>query len=120
MVEAGSHGVREAFLESFPQLVTQALIICSTGNISISQTISLPVSLLSLAMAASKSFCTMRSGNQKEADPNLKMMITTILPWTMVSILSSLYTWLIICGMAGEFSFPLILLTLGASVVEDH
>ena len=36
LVEAGSHGVREAFLESFPQLVTQALIICSTGNISIS------------------------------------------------------------------------------------
>ena len=50
MVEAGSHGVREAFLESYPQLVTQYLIICSTGTISIPQAISLPVSLLSLAI----------------------------------------------------------------------
>ena len=117
LVEAGSHGVREAFLESFPQLVTQALIICSTGTISISQTISLPVSLLSLSMAASKSFCTMRSGNQKEADPSLKRMITIILPWTMVSILASVYSWLVICGVLGEFSIPLIFLALGASVL---
>ena len=116
MVEAGSHGVREAFLESYPQLVTQSLIICSTGTISIPQAISLPVSLLSLAMAASKSFFTMRSGDDKEADPTLTLMISTILPWTIVSVLSSLYSWLMICGLMGEFAIPAFLLNLCISV----
>ena len=41
-----SHGVREAFLESYSQLVTQSVIIFSTGNIFYTQIISLTVSLM--------------------------------------------------------------------------
>ena len=51
-----SHGVREAFLESFGQMVTQMVIITCTGHMSSVQMGSLPVSFMALAFGASKAF----------------------------------------------------------------
>jgi len=76
--DAGSHGVKEAFLESFGQMVTQLVIITSSGHISYTQMASLPVSILALSFGASKAFFTIRSGEDKNPDPNIMMLLIVL------------------------------------------
>ena len=91
--DAGSHGVKEAFLESFGQMVTQSVIITSSGHISYTQMVSLPVSILALSFGASKAFFTIRSGEDKNPDPNLKMLLSIIFPLMLVQVGSSALSW---------------------------
>ena len=56
-------------------MVTQCVMISSTGGfMSHAQMFSVSVSLITLSFAASRMFYTMRSNEDKEADPKLKMI----------------------------------------------
>ena len=101
--EAGTLGIFESFLESGPQMVTQLVIILSTGGVSQSQLASLPVSFFSLSFTASKAFFTLRERQTRESDPTFKMVALTVLPYMMVVVLNSIILWTFIGGLLGEY-----------------
>ena len=117
--DAGSHGVKEAFLESFGQMVTQSVIITSSGHISYTQMFSLPVSILALSFGASKAFFTIRSGDDKNPDPNLKMLLSIIFPLMLVQVGSSAISWTCIVGVLGGLVFPFVVGSIFTSLASQ-
>ena len=101
--EAGTLGIFESFLESGPQMVTQLVIILSTGVVSQSQLASLPLSFFSLSFTASKAFFTLRDRERRESDPAFKMVAFTVLPFMMIVVLNSIILWTFIGGLLGEY-----------------
>ena len=104
---AGSACMYESFLESGPQCVVQLPIILSTGSISYSQMISLPVSVLSLSWSSSRAYFIFR--NKDNSDPDPKMVATRIFPWMLVVVIHSLTVWTCIVELLGEYVFVCIL-----------
>ena len=91
-------------------MVTQCVIICSTGRMSYVQMFSVSASLITLSCAASKMFFTMRGNENKEADPKLNMMLH-VFPLMVASVTSSVITWTAVAGMVGEFTIIPAVLT---------
>ena len=106
---AGSACMYESFLESGPQCVVQLKIILSTGSISYSQMISLPVSVLSLSWSSSRAYFIFRNKDNSDPDPDPKMVATRIFPWMLVVVIHSLTVWTCIVGLLGEYVFFCIL-----------
>ena len=94
--EAGFAGMYESFMEAGPQAVTQLVIIFSTGYISIPQMVSLPISVISLSMAASRAFFIMRGPDETDPDPDMKTVCLRILPWMLPMVINSMILWTII------------------------
>ena len=100
-------------------MVTQLVIITSTGHISYTQMVSLPVSILALSFGASKAFFTIRSGDDKNPDPNLKMLLSVIFPLMLVQVGSSAITWTCIVGVLGGWVFPFVVVSISASLTSQ-
>ena len=108
--EASSFGFYETFMESGGQVITQTVIICSTGHITNAQMISIPVSLLMLIWAASRGFFTMRDEQNQDPNPDVKMILQNVYPWMSATVLSSVIIWTCVGGMLGGFvCLPLLL-----------
>jgi hypothetical protein len=102
-IEASSFSVNESFLEAGPQLITQGFIICSTGQISLSQMISIPLSLTSLTFAASKTFFTARDKENQHPDPSFRMIVQKSMAYMFIMVLSSTVMWSFITGLVGQY-----------------
>jgi hypothetical protein len=111
--EAGSLGMFESFLEAGPQMITQLVIILSTGGVSSAQLASLPLSFISLSFTASKAFFTLRDRETRETDPNIKMVVLIVLPWMMMAVLSSIVIWTFLGGLLGEYVLIGIVINIG-------
>ena len=97
-------GFYESYFEAGPQSVTQLVIILSTGNMSITQIISIIISVFSLSWAASRGFFIQRPKDLADPDPAL-VMVLRVLPLMMLVLLGTLAMWVCIAGLLGGFTF---------------
>ena len=102
-------GFYESYFEAGPQSVTQFVIILSTGNLEVTQIISIVISVFSLSWAASRGFFIQRPQDLADPDPALKMVLR-ILPLMMLVLLGTLAMWVCIAGLLGRFTFIAIFL----------
>ena len=102
-------GFYESYFEAGPQSVTQFVIILSTGNLEVTQIISIVISVFSLSWAASRGFFIQRPQDLADPDPALKMVLR-ILPLMMLVLLGTLAMWVCIGGLLGRFTFIAIFL----------
>ena len=102
-------GFYESYFEAGPQSVTQFVIILSTGNLEVTQIISIVISVFSLSWAASRGFFIQRPRDLADPDPALKMVLR-ILPLMMLVLLGTLAMWVCIGGLLGRFTFIAIFL----------
>ena len=103
--EAGTKGMHESFEEAGPQAVVQLVIVFSTGHISYAQMVSIPMSILSLAWASSRAFFIMRTAQESDPDPNVKLIILRILPWELLIVQNRIILWTLLCGLLGKYVF---------------
>ena len=104
--EAGSSSMYESFLESGPQSVIQLKIILSTGSVSHTQMVSIPISVASLAWASSRAYFIHRDKDNSDPAPELKMVVMRVFPWMLLIVVHSLLIWTCIAGLLGEYVFP--------------
>ena len=86
----------ESFLEAGPQMVLQLHVIFSTGTVSITQLVSIAISMFTLTLAASRAFFIQRDADSADPDPSLQMLLR-IFPWMLSLVVSSLLMWTVIC-----------------------
>ena len=103
--EAGLLGMQESFSEAGPQAIVQLVIVFSTGHISYAQMVSIPMSILSLAWASSRAFFIMRTAQESDPDPNVKLIILRILPWELLIVQNRIILWTMLCGLLGKYVF---------------
>ena len=96
---AGMVGMYESFTESGPQAIVQLVIILSTGEASLTQKISIPISIFSLAWASSRAFFIQRSADDTDPDPNFKTVFLNVLPWNILIVVNSIVLWSMIGDM---------------------
>ena len=111
--EAEALCMLESYFEAGPQMVTQLVIILSTGGASYTQLASLPISFFSLSLTASKVFFTLRGRTTRDTDPSIKMVMLTVLPWMMMAVLSSIIMWTFMGGLLGEYVLIGIFINMG-------
>ena len=90
------------------QCVVQLKIILSTGSISYSQIVSLPVSIFSDA------YFIQRGEDNSDPDPELKMVAMRIFPWMLIVVIHSITVWTCIAALLGEYVIPCILASLAS------
>ena len=110
--KAGSASVLESVLEAGPQTVVQLRIVLSTGRISYAQRVSIPISIFSLAWASSRAYFIERDEDNRDPDPEIKMVAMRIFPWMFLNVVHSIITWTSIAGLLSEYVIPSFLIYL--------
>ena len=95
----------ENFGEAGPQSVTQCVIFLCTGRISITQIVSICVSLFTLTWGASRAYFIQRVKDEADPDPNFEMVMFRIFPFMLLTVTNSLIMWVLIGGFLGGFIF---------------
>ena len=118
--EAGVKGMHESFEEAGPQAIVQLVTVFSTGHISTAQMISIPMSIISLAWASSRVFFIMRTPQESDPDPNLKLILLRILPWELLIVTNSIILWTTIGGLLGKYIFIGVLFSFCTILTALH
>ena len=103
--EAGICTMYESFTEGGPQSIVQTVIVLSTGRISFAQRISIPFSILSLAWSSSRVYFILRTPDDSDPDPELKMVLLRIFLWELMIVINSVLLWTMIGGLLGGYVF---------------
>ena len=111
--EVAKSSFLESYFEAGGQATLQLIIILSTGQASISQQISIVLSLLSLAWGASRGYFHQRSQDAADPDPAFLMVVMRVFPLMLVIVLNSLLLWVFIGGLLGPWTFLALLINSG-------
>ena len=103
----------ESYFDAGGQATLQLIIILSTGQASISQKISIVLSLLSLAWGALRGYFHQRSQDAADPDPALPMVVLRVFPLMLVIVLNSLTLWVFIGGLLGPLTFLALFINSG-------
>ena len=103
--EAWLDSMYESFTEAGLQSVTQLVIICCTGEISLAQYVSIPISLLNLSWASARAYFIQREKDYSDPDPQVKTVSVHIFPRKLVVVLNSVLLWTIIGSLLGGYVF---------------
>ena len=95
----------ENFGEAGPQSVTQCVIFLCTGHISITQIVSIFVSLFTLTWGASRAYFIQRVKDEIDPDPSFRIVMFRIFPFMLITVTHSLIMWVLIGGFLGGFIF---------------
>ena len=95
----------ENFGEAGPQSITQCYIFLCTGHISITQIVSISVSLFTLTWGASRAYFIQRVKDEADPDPKFSMVMFRIFPFMLVTVVNSLIMWVLIAGLLGGYTF---------------
>ena len=95
----------ENFGEAGPQSVTQCVIFLCTGHISITQIVSIFVSLFTLTIGASRAYFIQRVKDEIDPDPSFRIVMFHIFPFMLITVTNSLIMWVIIGGFLGGLTF---------------
>ena len=98
----------ENFGEAGPQCATQCYIFLCTGHISVTQIVSIFVSLFTLTWGASRAYFIQRVEDEADPDPKFSMVIFRIFPFMLVTVINSLVMWVLIGGLLGGCTFVAI------------
>ena len=63
------------------------------------------MSLLSLTWGASRAFFILRNENDEDPDPNFAMVLLRVFPLMLISVINSLFMWVLIWGFLGPYTF---------------
>ena len=102
--KAGILAMQESFSEAGPQTVIQLVIIFSTGRITTTQMISIPISILSLAWGSSRAFFILRRRDEADPDPGVWLVCFRILPWELLMVTNSTIYWTCFTGLVGKYA----------------
>ena len=121
--EAVLLSIQESFTEAGPQTVVTLVKLFSTGSISNAQVISLVFSFSSLALSSAKAFFILRTQDESDPDPDIKMLLLRIVPRDLLIVTNSAILWAVAGGLLGPYIvFGLVfnfLVTLGALYLLD-
>ena len=96
--EVGESGLYESFFEAGPQSVTQMVIVFCTGELSMTQVVSITASLTSLGWGASRAFFLSRKHGHIDPEPPLRMM-RIVFPLMIIVVTNNLIMWTFVGGL---------------------
>ena len=111
--EVAASSFLESYFEAGGQATLQLIIIFSTGQASFSQQISIVMSLLTLALGASRGYFNQRYEDAADPDPALSMVVMHVFPLMFVIVFNSLTQWVLIGGLLGPWTFPALFVNSG-------